>query len=81
MNEESIQSKGGKARAESLTSKERSAIAKVAADARWGKTQNTQRLHLPLKDNRIVVVTAPQDIDPQEVQRLCEWIKLTLIIK
>lgn len=30
--------KGGKARAESLTAEERSAIAKKAADSRWGET-------------------------------------------
>lgn len=32
-------SKGGKARAKSLSDKERSAIAKKAAKARWNKTQ------------------------------------------
>jgi hypothetical protein len=34
-------SKGGKARAQKLSAKERSAIAKKAAKARWNKTQPT----------------------------------------
>ncbi len=34
-------SKGGKARAQKLSQKERSAIAKKAAQARWDKTQST----------------------------------------
>lgn len=37
MNEESIQSQGGKARAESLTSEQRRAIASKGALTRWGK--------------------------------------------
>ena len=34
--------KGGKARAESLTAKQRKAAAKKAAEARWGKTKSSQ---------------------------------------
>jgi hypothetical protein len=34
-------SKGGQARAESLTAKQRSKIAKKAAKARWNKTEKT----------------------------------------
>jgi hypothetical protein len=34
--------KGGKARAQKLSAKKRSAIAKKAAEARWGKTRPTK---------------------------------------
>jgi hypothetical protein len=41
--EETIQVKGGKARAEKLSSEERSAIAQAAADARWSKNGDTEK--------------------------------------
>ena len=40
MADESAQARGGKARAESLPASDRSAIARVAAEARWEKRAN-----------------------------------------
>lgn len=46
---ESAQAKGGKARAKSLSKEDRSAIASVAAEARWGKS-GKDRAHIPKAD-------------------------------
>src|SRR5579872_693718 len=46
---ESIQAQGGKARAEKLSKEDRSAIASVAAEARWSKTSK-DRAHVPKAD-------------------------------
>jgi hypothetical protein len=51
MIEKSIQSKGGDVRAQKLSKEERSAIATVAAEARWGKDgNNREREHIPRAD-------------------------------
>lgn len=49
-NETSIQSMGGKARAEKLTPEQRSEIAQAAADARWGLDQATHSGVLKIGD-------------------------------
>ena len=46
---ESIQSRGGKARAESLSKDDRTAIASAAAEARWSKSSK-DRVHVPKAD-------------------------------
>src|ERR1035438_5456390 len=46
---DSVQAQGGKARAEKLSKEDRSAIASVAAEARWNKT-GKDRTHVPKAD-------------------------------
>lgn len=49
MEDDSVQAKGGKARAEKLSKEDRSAIASAAAEARWGKS-GKERTHVPRAD-------------------------------
>ncbi len=61
-NEESIQSKGGKARSEKLTPEEKKAIAQKAAEARWGMTGVPRASHdgdLDLNGNVIKAAVLP----------------------
>lgn len=53
---ESIQSKGGNARAEAMSPKERSECASKAARARWGTS--TEKLAIPL-GNTVAVIPIP----------------------
>lgn len=78
---DSIQSKGGQARAAALSPEQRSEIASQAANARWSNRDRNFKLYrLPLKGDRMVEFKTPEDITPAEVERLCAWIKLTLVI-
>lgn len=66
MNEESMQSKGGHARAESLSPVERTEIARKAAETRWSK-RTREVLYIPLGDEQFASIPFPMTEDAMEI--------------
>lgn len=63
---ESIQSKGGKARAAALSAEEKSDIARKAADTRWSRKARVLSLSIPLSGGRVATIPYPmteEDLD------------------
>ncbi len=74
MSDESIQSKGGKARAAALTSERRTEIASNAAKVRWNKTNMNDEIRNVVPMNAdIVTEPKPQpDATPEAIMQMVE---------
>ena len=68
---DSIQSKGGHARAASMTGAERTSVASQAARARWAKQRST--LSIPVGD-RVVMIPVP--LTEEDYSLLLDTLKL-----
>lgn len=81
MNEQSFQSKGGEARAASLTPEQRSEIAAKAANTRWGNGERERptvlaNYKVPLGANEMTLTITGEKLDITDFEALLQYVEL-----